>query len=110
MDKTLRTALISVEVVKILQTDWPSILPGNGDHGSEVGGSFFIAGGNATKLLETIDESFHDISLAVVLLIERTSAPFIATTSNGATNMVTMKILSKSMTGVAFVCHQGLRS
>ena len=33
---------------------------------------------------------------------------FIATTSNGATNMMSMEILSKRMAGVAFICHQTL--
>ena len=33
---------------------------------------------------------------------------FIATTSNGATNMMSMEILSKRMAGVPFVCHQAL--
>ena len=35
---------------------------------------------------------------------------FIATTSNGATNMMSMEILSKRMASVPFVCHQTVRS
>ncbi len=82
----------------------------NGDHGSEIGGTFLIASGNATEMLETIDETFHDISLSVVCFIEWASALFIAATSDGATNMVTMKIGSKGTAGVAFICHQTHRS
>lgn len=42
----------------------------NGDHRREIGGSFFIASGNATKLFETIDEPFNDIPLSVLLFVE----------------------------------------
>lgn len=80
----------------------------NGNHGREVGGTFFIARGNAPELFEPIDESFNDISLLVLLFVEGTSAPFIATPSNGATNMVTVEIASQGRTGIAFVCHQTL--
>jgi hypothetical protein len=82
----------------------------NGNHGSEIHSSLFIASGNATELLETIDETFHNISLSVVLFIERTSAPFVAASSNGAANMITMEIASQGRAGVAFVCHQTLGS
>ena len=82
----------------------------DGDHSSKVGCPFFIASGNATELLETIDEPFNDVSLFVMLFVEGTSAAFIATTSDGATNMVTMEVLSKSLAGVAFICHQTLGS
>jgi hypothetical protein len=61
-------------------------------------------------LLETIDEPFHYVSLAIVRFVERGSAMFITTTSNGATNMFSMEIGSKRMTGVAFVGHQTLRA
>jgi len=39
----------------------------NGDHGCKVGGSFFIASGNASELFETIDEPFHNIPFFVIL-------------------------------------------
>jgi hypothetical protein len=83
---------------------------GNRDHGGEVGCSFLVASSNPTELLETIDESLDDIPLSVILFGERTSAPFGTAPSNGAANMVTMEIASQDRTGVAFVCHQTLRS
>src|SRR5690348_12644608 len=64
----------------------------NGNHGSEIHSSLFITSGNASELLETIDESFNNISFSVVLFIERTSAPFVAASSNGVANMITMEI------------------
>jgi hypothetical protein len=66
--------------------------------------------GDPTKLLETIDETFDDISLSVVLFVEGTSATFVAATSKGAADMVAMEIGSQGSTGVAFICHQALRS
>jgi hypothetical protein len=83
---------------------------GKSNHGSEVRSSFFGARRNAPELLETIDKSFNDISLSVVLLVEGTSALFITTPSDGATDMVTMEIASQGSAGVAFVGHQALGS
>jgi len=80
----------------------------DGNHGGEVGSSFFVARGNPTKLLEAIDEAFHDISFAIVRFVERTSATFGTATSNGATNVITMKVSSKRLTGIAFIGHQTL--
>jgi hypothetical protein len=80
----------------------------NGNPGRKVGSSFFIASGDTTKLLEAMDEPFKHVSLVIVRFIERRSAMFIATTSNGATNMMSREILSKRRTGVRFVCHQAL--
>jgi hypothetical protein len=77
-----------------------------GNHGREVSCPLFIASGNASELLEAIDESFHNIPLSIVLFVERASAPFVAASSNGAANMITMEITSQGSTGVAFVCHQ----
>ena len=68
--KTTSSSVILLEpVCKIRKEENGS----NGDHGREVGSSFFIASGNASKLLETIDESFNNISLAIMLFVERTS-------------------------------------
>jgi len=78
----------------------------NGNHGREIDGTFFIASGNTTKLLETIDKPFDNVSFVIMLFVERTSASFIATTSNGATNMFAMEIVSKGTTGVAFIRNQ----
>jgi hypothetical protein len=49
---------------------WKEENRGKSDHGGEVGGTFFIAIGDAPKLLEMIDESFDDIPLSVVLFVE----------------------------------------
>jgi hypothetical protein len=38
----------------------------DGNHGREVSGTFFITSSDTTKLLETIDESFDNVSLAVM--------------------------------------------
>jgi hypothetical protein len=59
-------------------------------------------------LFETIDESFHDIPLSVVLVVERASMMFIAAPRDGTTDMVAMEILSKHSTDVAFICNQAL--
>ena len=78
----------------------------NRNHGREIDGTFFIAGGNTTKLLETIDEPFDNVSFAIMLFVERTSASFIATTSNGAMNVFAMEIISKGTASVAFIRNQ----
>ena len=75
----------------------------NRNHGREVGGSFFIASGDATKLLETIDKPFDDVSFSIVLFVEGSSATFIATMSNRTTNMFSMKVVPKGMTSIAFI-------
>ena len=80
----------------------------DGDHGREIGSSFFIASSNATKLFETIDEPFHDIPFSVVLFVEEASTSFVAAPSDGTANMVALEIVAKGSTGVAFVCHQTL--
>lgn len=82
----------------------------NRDHSGEVGSSFFIASGNAAKLLETIDEPFDNVSLSIVQFIKSASSTLIAATSNGATNMLAMEIVSKGTAGVAFIRNQTLWS
>ncbi len=78
----------------------------NGDHGREVRCPLFVASGNASELFETIDKSFSDVSLSVVLLVEGTSAAFVSAPSDSAANMTTMEIVSQGSTGVDFVGHQ----
>jgi hypothetical protein len=81
---------------------------GNGNHGSEIGSALVIAGRNAAKLLEAIDETFNDIALAIHFFVEKALAVFIATMWNGIANMFLAQVLSKSLAGVPFVSHQAL--
>ncbi len=81
---------------------------GNCDHGREIGGSFLIASGNASELLQAIDQAFNNIALAIVQCFKRTSSTFVAPASNGTTDILLMKIPAKDLTGVAFVCNQTL--
>jgi hypothetical protein len=78
------------------------------DHGREISCSFFIACGNATKLLETTNEPLDNVSFAIERFFKGTSATLITSASNRTANMFLMKIRAKSLAGVAFVCHQSL--
>ena len=80
------------------------------DHSREVGSSFLIASGDPTELFETIDEPFDNISFSIVQFIKRAPSTLIAATSNGATNMLAMEIVSKGTAGVAFIRNQTLWS
>ncbi len=78
----------------------------NGDHSREIAGSFFIARGNSTELFETINETLNDVSFAIERFVKGTSSTLITTTGNRTTNMLLMKIRTKSLASVAFIGYQ----
>jgi len=80
----------------------------NCDHGREIGSSFFIACGNAAKLLETINEPLDNVSFSIERFFKGTSSTLIASTSNRTANMFLMKIRAKVLAGIAFICHQAI--
>jgi hypothetical protein len=79
---------------------------GNCNHGGKASSPFVIARGNTAELLETVDQAFHNIALAVDLFVERSFAVFVAAMRNGVANMFLVQVGSKRLAGVALVCHQ----
>ncbi len=58
----------------------------DGQHGAVVDGPFFVASGNATKLLELVDEALDTITLAIDGTIKTATATFIPFTWDGVAN------------------------
>jgi len=78
------------------------------DHGRKVGGPLFVASGNATELLEPVDESLYQITFSVNALVKRAFVLLILASRDGMANIAGVKILPKRLTGIAFICNETL--
>jgi hypothetical protein len=59
---------------------------GERNHGSEVLGALFVARGNPAKLLDTVDETFNNITSAILFFIKATTMFLVLPSRNGVTN------------------------
>jgi hypothetical protein len=73
-------------------------------------GSLFIAGGNAPKLLEPIDQPLHLIAQSVDGTIKRSRAVFTALARDGAANPVLPQVLAVRQTTVPLIPDQPVRA
>src|SRR5215203_265982 len=55
---------------------------GNRDHGQVFGGQLLIARGDATELLEAVDQPFHHVTVAIGRFVEVPSSPLVLLASN----------------------------
>src|SRR3954468_4388598 len=53
-----------------LQSSKPEKDCSDGDHGEIVGGTLFVSGGDASKVLQPVDHALDDVALAVCLAVE----------------------------------------
>lgn len=58
----------------------------------------------------SIDKPLNDIPFAIVCFFKRTSATFILSASDGAANMLLVKILPEGLAGVGFIGYHPLRT
>jgi hypothetical protein len=78
------------------------------DHSRKVDGPLFVASGNATELLEPVDESLYQITFSVNALVKRAFVLLILASRDGMANIAGVKILPKRLTGIAFICNETL--
>lgn len=59
---------------------------GDGNHGGVIDRALFIAGGNATTLLETVEKALNPVAFAIDRLVKGSPPPFIAFAREGDAN------------------------
>src|SRR5260370_15409299 len=71
-----------------------------------VGGPFFIADGDASTLLETVDEPFDPVALAVGRAVEARGAPLVYLARDHRADAPPSQRLPDRLAAVALVAHQ----
>src|SRR3954469_15670048 len=78
----------------------------DGDHGEIVGGTLFVSGGDASKVLQPVDHALDDVALAVCLAVEVGLAPLVGLGRDHRGDAALAQGLPDAPAAVGFVAGQ----
>lgn len=79
-------------------------------HGQITGSELIVAGGNASKLLQAIDQALHTIALAICFTVEGTGVGLVRAVRDGVANAASSQEVAHGWEAVTFVSHDPLRA
>ncbi len=83
---------------------------GNRDYRSVVGGALFVAGSDASILLETANEPFDTVAQAVEFFVKWSGTGLVLAPRNSVPDAASAEITTQGRTAIAFITGNPLRT